>query len=290
MTTADQSRPGAGIFMLGVGAQKAGTTWLHRYLSSHDEVYLSPIKEMHFFDEMYLTELVGKLPAHYYLGWLEKNIAGIIKKGQGSDPELRMAHDLIDRVAMKGNIERYFEFFRKRSEGKAVCGEITPSYSMLSAEHLATIRKAHPDVRPIFIMREPVERYWSAMRMIERENSGSRASELATRHLGNRQHMARGRYDLTLKALQEVFGKDGFLALFYEELFRDDTIRSICDFLSISFRQADFGQRHNASPVNEDLPTELHETIRAAFSEVYEGVEQYMGRLPAEWRHGPRGA
>ena len=40
-------------FFLGIGAQKAGTTWLGVYFARHPEVYFSPIKELHFFDAMH---------------------------------------------------------------------------------------------------------------------------------------------------------------------------------------------------------------------------------------------
>jgi len=37
-------------FLLGVGAQRCGTTWLHRYLGQHPAVCISPCKELHVFD------------------------------------------------------------------------------------------------------------------------------------------------------------------------------------------------------------------------------------------------
>ncbi|WP_101068326.1 sulfotransferase [Roseovarius salinarum] len=172
-----------------------------------------------------------------------------------------MSQDLLDRVAMRGNTAKYFDFFSNRCEGKKVCGEITPTYSLLHAEHFQKIRQAHPDVRPIFIMREPVDRYWSAMRMSEREGSTVNAIELASRNLGNWQHIARGRYDLTLKALHAAFGEGGYLVLFYEELFQDSAIHEICDYLSIRYSGADFTHRHNSSPSNDALPQELESQI-----------------------------
>ncbi len=42
---------GRGPDFLGIGAQKAGTTWLHECLRRHPEVYLPPEKELHYFDE-----------------------------------------------------------------------------------------------------------------------------------------------------------------------------------------------------------------------------------------------
>jgi hypothetical protein len=33
-----------------IGAQKAGTTWLYAQLQNHPQVWLPPIKEIHYFD------------------------------------------------------------------------------------------------------------------------------------------------------------------------------------------------------------------------------------------------
>ena len=35
-----------------IGAQKAGTTWLARVLSEHDDVFVTPVKEIHYFDHI----------------------------------------------------------------------------------------------------------------------------------------------------------------------------------------------------------------------------------------------
>ena len=36
-----------------IGAQKAGTTWLHENLRQHPDLYLPPAKELHYFDRFY---------------------------------------------------------------------------------------------------------------------------------------------------------------------------------------------------------------------------------------------
>jgi flagellin-specific chaperone FliS len=41
-------------YFVGIGAQKAGTTWLANYLDAHPQVAFSPIKELHFFDAVFL--------------------------------------------------------------------------------------------------------------------------------------------------------------------------------------------------------------------------------------------
>ena len=42
------ARPGPNF--LCIGAPKAGTTWLHTHLARHPHIWLTPQKEMHFFD------------------------------------------------------------------------------------------------------------------------------------------------------------------------------------------------------------------------------------------------
>ena len=46
-------------YFVGIGAAKAGTSWLADYLAGHPEVALSPIKELHYFDAMHLRGQVA---------------------------------------------------------------------------------------------------------------------------------------------------------------------------------------------------------------------------------------
>lgn len=50
---------------LGIGAQKAGTTWLHRNLDRHPDVFFAPRKEIHFWD----------WHRHRGLDWYERQFA-----------------------------------------------------------------------------------------------------------------------------------------------------------------------------------------------------------------------
>ena len=45
--------------ILGVGAQKAGTSTLHRYLEKAPGICGTPLKEMYFFDSWLMPELAG---------------------------------------------------------------------------------------------------------------------------------------------------------------------------------------------------------------------------------------
>ena len=41
---------------LGIGAQKAATSWFWTNLRAHPEVWMPPFKELHYFDHLYVPE------------------------------------------------------------------------------------------------------------------------------------------------------------------------------------------------------------------------------------------
>ncbi len=61
---------------LGIGAQKAGTTWLHENLQCHPEIFLPEPKELHHFDWNYHIGVSTDVK------WDEFPIGKIFNKGQ----------------------------------------------------------------------------------------------------------------------------------------------------------------------------------------------------------------
>jgi len=50
---------------LGIGAQKAGTTWLHDALASHPKFFLPPIKEVHYFNRHHKRSNISWYANHF---------------------------------------------------------------------------------------------------------------------------------------------------------------------------------------------------------------------------------
>ena len=61
--------PEGATLLLGIGAQKAGTSWLHAYLRGHPACSTGPMKELHYFDSL-KTE--GRLGRRLHAEALEK--------------------------------------------------------------------------------------------------------------------------------------------------------------------------------------------------------------------------
>src|SRR6478735_11126174 len=42
-----------------IGAPKTGTTWLYKHLSRHPEIWIPPVKELHYFDRLFPLPKAG---------------------------------------------------------------------------------------------------------------------------------------------------------------------------------------------------------------------------------------
>ena len=130
-----------------VGAQKSGTKWLYQQLHSHPGFWMPPIKELHYFDLLSRTKRADPQPRDERDAWFLEKIR-----------ELRgRAH--ID-------LEHYARLFEPK--GPLLSGDITPAYSMLNDEIVDQIIDYFPNLKVIFVARDPVERAWSQLSMAVR--------------------------------------------------------------------------------------------------------------------------
>lgn len=154
---------------LGIGATRSGTTWLDQNLRHHPQIFLPPIKELHYFD---LQRPQARLtyPAKSVVP--EMGSRAVYRRHL----KIRTKHHL--KSILSGEFESsalawdYVYFLRRRSDdwyaslfdfsaGK-VAGEITPSYGILDTDYVAEIHELMPGTKIIFLMRNPIHRTWSA--------------------------------------------------------------------------------------------------------------------------------
>jgi hypothetical protein len=263
--------PGAttsGTFLLGLGAQKAGTAWMHRYLESSPRCDPGFRKEYHVWDALDLPS--GRV------------VRERIEKQGG------------DRARFLADPDAYVDYFAGLlgRDGVRLTADITPSYAGLSVERLAGIRAAFEQrgVRPVavYLMRDPVERVWSAVRMDVRRsgNTDDRAVEARLRTIADGdQYDRRTRYDLTMASADAAFDGAVFYG-FYERLFDVSTLEELCAFLGIDFVEPDFGRQVNVSPKEDgDLADDTVRGLVARFAPVYEAVALRFPEvdLPSLW-------
>ena len=271
------------IFILGVGAQKAGTTWLHAYLESLPEVDLGFMKEYHVFDQKHVRDTT---PGR------KKRIENYLDSFFGSD-SLSLRHKF------RRNHKHYFSYFRKlvdSSDQVFITGDITPSYAALPVKVLryikSSLEKNGFSVKVIFLMRDPVarcisaNRMYSSPRLLGSPGDAALEAELLAKKYQQTRFQIRTRYDQTITNLEQVFTPDELYLGFYEELFSDKAIAEICSFLELPFRPGNYGQVVHGSSVKSELPETVMAQVRSYYSQVYDFVLNRFGqdRVKKLWK------
>ena len=199
----ESPQPSLGSFLLGVGAQKAGTTWLHQQLQARADTDFGVLKEYHVHD-------ARTVPALARFRRIEMSLS---RPRSWIQPRSWMRQLFIRQPGL------YYDYFawllrRPRRNGGNVnlTGDITPSYAALSADTFQCIQASFQQrgiaVKPVFLMRDPIERLISSQRMKQRKlGQRDAASEIAAlRRRVRKAPGLRSGYGRTLNNLKESFG------------------------------------------------------------------------------------
>jgi len=272
-------------YICGIGAQKAGTTFLADYLSKHPEFLMSELKELHYFDAKFLPKLSGNFNTRF-----ENKVdyfVSQLKKGKRFNSQLLFA--LIKRIdAYKSdNYKSYFEYYVKKDH-KAF-GEITPAYSMLSKDHFKSIRDIFPNHKFIFLLRNPVDRFWSQINFeIQSKKSDENALEILEKCLNLDSFVLRNNYKRTIEELLSVVEKKNVYIDFYENIFSEEsekTVDNISKFIGISNRYDLINKKEKINKT--DYKVRMDETSKLKvihhFKEVYEYIFKMYDNVPQNW-------
>jgi hypothetical protein len=260
---------------LGIGVQRAATTWLHDAMSQHPDVFLPGQKELHFFNEGFDRGLA----------WYQDQFGGW--------------------------------------NGQRAIGEITPLYFHRAPfERIAGIL---PGVKVIVILRDPVDRAFSAYQLLNEHFGGMTFREACNTDRG-RFLIECSHYAEKLQDAFKTFGQDHTLVLLYEDVVTrpHEVVQQVCRFLGVSqdFRAEDLDTVKNrivypnAQRMLRNLhlgwvvtavrdtrlgawikkrqktsmnatrrrDTDFEQELREMFSEDVSRVESLIGRDLARWR------
>jgi hypothetical protein len=144
------------VDFLCIGAQKAGTTWLTANLKVHPKVWTPPfIKELHYFDAVHIGTSKERL-LHRFL----KRGTRMVE----NHPERREYFDKVMDPASAFTDAWYRHVFSLAPK-RAKKGESTPLYCALNDDGVAHVKRLMPDVRLIYMVRDPFDRAMSSFRM-----------------------------------------------------------------------------------------------------------------------------
>lgn len=258
-------------FLLGVGAQKAGTSWLHDQLNRREDADFGFLKEYHVFDALELEHFSSFRPKNPTpLKWRTWRRARFIERP-----------------------ERYFDYFTSRLKPSHIrlTGDITPSYAGLQAESYQRIKQAFAQrgvrTQAVFIMRDPVERFLSQQRMQLRKR-GLLTPAHEIEHLNKasikllKSASPRSDYPATLDALRGGLAASEIFIGLYETLFTPKAHRELCRSLGIPEQIPDLRHRVNVSQATTAVPPEVLHRLGRHFAPLVTAVQERCPNLEVE--------
>jgi hypothetical protein len=280
---------------LGIGAQKAGTTWLVSNLMVHPQIYM-PRKEIHYFDEKIYDppnllprlreKLFGeRLADRRWRRQVKKMVPLYLKRFSKEDA-------LWDfRYYFGAPGDGWYASLFERGKGKVI-GEITPSYSILEPEVVARVHERMPEAKILFFMRNPVERAWSqAVMRFEKAKKGGvdTATERQLRRVfegeGSR---LRANYLRTLENWGTFYAEDRIFLGFLEDVsfFPRELLGRVFGFLGVdsSFTPPGLDQKVHSRSAGE-MPTSAAVYLAGMYLEEISRLSERFGGYASFWLH-----
>ncbi|MCZ4354356.1 sulfotransferase [Roseovarius aestuarii] len=279
-----------GDLFLGIGAMKAGTTWLYAMLDRHPELHFCPEKELHYFYHRYVDNAqlseerrLSNARDRYLLRF---------------DPETAN----IDRVRqnlhwvsayLSGPVDDhwYRNLFQMRRHHRYAC-----DFSNLSA-HLpetvwSKIQTQCDRLRVLFTMRDPLKRLWSHTKFHLQVTNQLHLLDQWDPEAFNafvRQPFIwdNAEYGRTLRALKAGLDRDNWKAVFYEDIHADQRamLRGIEAFLDVA--HFDYPDTLLARRFTESVPHPMPEFFEGLFSADIKRIRQEVVQAgftpPARW-------
>lgn len=280
--------------LFGVGAAKSATSWLHDYLVGHPDCSFRRVKELHYFDAAESGKWGGQI----------KRLEGELSRLTARLPEFsnKRAEWYVRRVADHSDWLEVLKLRRRddalymdylMARGGRLVGDITPAYSLLTTESLSSMVALTSDVRFIYVIRDPVSRLWSHVRMNAARSAGGapvedRARVLMDQVLSDPESetaqsiLSRGDYAGALLRLSAAVAPSQLFVCFMEDMVAPEGVTAICEFLGIRRHPGQYERRMHEGP-----PMALDARRRAAAAELlkdqYDFVARIFPTLPDAW-------
>jgi len=268
-----------------VGATKASTSWLFNYLSGHPDCHLQKFKELHFFDNLDVAPKLARVT-------LLQSERDALRAEHQAAPRPALAARIASadawlEVLKSGNTQSFLDYLTRNIGQKNLIADITPAYALLPIDRLRAMAALLPDVRFVYLLRDPVARLWSHVRMSAYQRGSDfmvQAAQIFDAAMAGTQSglLNRGDYKSALGRLDAAVDPSRLLVMYQEVLLTVPGIQRLCAFLGIAQHDANFADRVHAGP---QLAMTDNQKLRAQqfLRPQYQYVADRFGPLPEAW-------
>jgi hypothetical protein len=277
-----------------VGATKSGTSWLFDYLADHPECHVRSIKELHYFDTLESKAFRQQLVVQRNQMARLRDRLGMSKGTQHRRAADKMQDVLDWHNVLKERAENtanYLGYLTWGMDRHSLVADVTPAYALLPIKRLKQMAGLSKETRFIYVMRDPVARLWSHVRMLSRRVCDSADALASTCNVmmervlqGQKSSMTeRGDYEGAIRRLNAAVDPAKLLIMFMEELLTPAGVARVCAFLNIDYKAANFSQPVHVG-VSVAMSPEHRDRARAYLRPQYEFVARHFSDLPENWR------
>ena len=261
------------IFILGLGAQKSGTTWIADQLQNCKSFKKGLRKEYHVLDKLNQV----KFP-----------LSSGFRNEENQLSAMRMSIDIY---------ADHFDSLFSRNSASSHVADITPTYCLCSK---ATLEEAKIQLeargfllKVFFNMREPAERLWSQVKMKNViHNLGlSKEEEIDfyLEYVKSRDAARRADYVSIINKINSVFDPQEVWIDFYENMFSSqECVGKFADFIELAeFKSSSLTVKSWTTNANSGYEAKLFSAIqevRGHYRDVIAGIqEMYPDSIPGNW-------
>lgn len=277
---------------LGIGTTRGGSSWLYRVLSHHPCVWMPPVKELHYFDRprhgvrtitFFRPRMIGVRLRDYLQGERKRSTGDSLWKTLAWDRKFFFA---------PRSPEWYQSLFRPRPG--QITGEVTPAYAILDERVIAEIVERNPDLKAIYILRNPVDRAWSSVVNTLARKRKRRITDVPLGDLVNQARSValsdRSDYASVIRRWRSALGEDQLFIGYMEEIGTDprELIDRICAFLSIpsfpvALEEDLYGRTNTTARHGAPMPAEVREVLVQDLMPCLEDSATLLGGYADQW-------
>lgn len=276
---------------LGVGVQRSGTTWLWKNLGRHPEIWLPPMKEIHYFDRYYPScpGFFARLLSKEFddRRW-RRSLRNRFLRNMRNPAWNRFVWDL--KYFLSRYDDRWYASLFKEGQDK-VKGEITPPYSALEPDTIEHVRDIMPEAKIIFMIRNPITRAWSQIRYNTRINNQTLDSlSLAdvARMTNGKTFALRGDSVRGINSWRRCFPKEQLFIGFFDDISRNpqQLLLRIFEFVGVEASEEHLtslvSEKVNPSPPKR-IPTEIRLYLAERYYPQIKTLSDMLGGHADEW-------
>jgi len=268
-----------------IGAPKSGTNWFRKQMEYHSDIYIPPVRAgVHYFNVPHfpmIMLLFSRYPRVRY--WMQKKVKDSLQDLNRKKLNWYMRYFLLPR-----NDQWYAALFTPKDNQLA--GDITPSYGRLDSNQVAKVFALMPDIKIIYLLRNPILRMWSwtAQAFSKRfayQGVHSIDEQTIMGFLQTTIHLRDSQYLSTLQQWENRYPKENIFIGYFEQLENNPVqlLKNIYQFLEL-----DFSEKYISEAVDKKVNARQYPEIPDYFAHylaqrLYGEIEQLNYKLNNEY-------